>query len=477
MVGALQMVNLDEYIPIIIIGIIIIYFTLRKYRRDERQKILNRAHQLEQSGYYHDALIEYLRASLLEAASLILRSPPGSQILLYQTFLQNVNEDRVHSVMLKAITDALERKETLQAANGYLLLNMPDKAIELLLRDSRSHQYLPLVVRIIEERSDVFVNKVRTARKYAQFLINNGKLRDAIGLLQSIGDQEGASLLLNEARRRFEREGDFYQLNEVTKIIDENPLVDIRNQLEMAEKHFNSGNLTKARSYFSTVLTKWHRAQSMDQQHQVQDAEDLMELETRIDRLGMIFRLIDAAREMLRYGDKERARQLFRELLDNCELESLPATVIAEIALSHEGDYPKESSYYYRLAASKAKTSRARNTFITLAQEQDVLERHRAMEQDAVSNADQFTSRSSEDVVSEVQASVSVRYDELQEILDEELRCSVCQIIIEDLSEVVKCTVCNSPAHYGHLAEWLKIKGTCPVCREKIELPPPPSQF
>ncbi len=474
------MVNIGEYIPLIIFVLFIFYMVIRKYRRDERRHIVDQARRLEQAGHYHDALREYLRASLHEAARLVLRAPPASQALLYQTLLQTIDMERVHAVLLRVISEAMEKGEILQAVNGYLLLNMPDKAIETLLLDDKSHQYLPLVVRIIEERPHVYVDKIRTARKYAQFLVNHGKFRDAFELLQSIGDQEGANLLFSEARRRFEQQGDWYHLRQITQIAEENPIVEVLDLLKMAEKNFQAGNLTKARSYFSTMLAKWQRAQVILQDSNGDLSRDLMELEARIDKLGMIFRLIDAAREMLRYGDKERARQLFRELLDNCELESLPATVLAEIALAHEGDYPKESSRFYRLAASKAKTSRARNTFISLAQEQDSLEPPRSLlrEQEATpSQSEKKSIQANTAIESSGQLSVAVQYDKLQEILEEDLRCSVCQIIIEDQSELVRCEVCNSPAHYGHLAEWLKIKGTCPICREKIDLPPPPSNF
>ncbi len=481
------MVNVNEYLPLAVVGVLLLYFGVKRYRKNERLKILTKVRALEQSGRYFDALMECLRVSLKEAASLILRAPPGTQALLYQTFLQHVDRERVHSVMLDVISEAQKNGETLQAVNGYLLLNMPDRAIEILLSDSKSRQYLPLVVRIIEERPHIYVDKIRTARKYAQHLMNMGKVRDAIELLQGVGDQDGVNLLLNEAHRQFEQQGDFYRLQEVSRILEEHPLVGILEQLELAEKNFKSGDLTKARIHFSTLLTKWQRVQALLLERDDLDRNQLQEIENRIDQLGMIFRLIDAGREMLRQGDKERARQLFRELLDNCDRNALPATVLAEIALAHEGDYPTESSYYYRLAATKAKTTRARNAFIALAQQQDVIVGSSTQDSgDAPSREDQLAIQESETSPTAIASrvikaepeedkSLAARYGDLQEVLEEDIRCSVCQIIIEDRTELVRCSTCNSPAHYGHLAEWLKIKGTCPICREKIELPPPSS--
>ncbi len=45
--------------------------------------------------------------------------------------------------------------------------------------------------------------------------------------------------------------------------------------------------------------------------------------------------------------------------------------------------------------------------------------------------------------------------------------CGVCKLSI--LDDLVKTPCCESYAHRSHLKEWLKIKGKCPNCREKLE--------
>ncbi|MFX0168872.1 MAG: RING finger domain-containing protein [Candidatus Hodarchaeota archaeon] len=49
-------------------------------------------------------------------------------------------------------------------------------------------------------------------------------------------------------------------------------------------------------------------------------------------------------------------------------------------------------------------------------------------------------------------------------------QCSVCGLRIRDGQQMVFCTSCGNPAHYTHLAEWVKTRGTCPICRNRINL-------
>ncbi len=47
-------------------------------------------------------------------------------------------------------------------------------------------------------------------------------------------------------------------------------------------------------------------------------------------------------------------------------------------------------------------------------------------------------------------------------------RCTVCQQFIGQEELYNKCPHCKHLAHRTHLLEWIKIKGTCPYCREKL---------
>lgn len=49
-------------------------------------------------------------------------------------------------------------------------------------------------------------------------------------------------------------------------------------------------------------------------------------------------------------------------------------------------------------------------------------------------------------------------------------QCSVCKLNLGDGEERIGCPSCDTPAHAKHLQEWVRIKGTCPNCREKVKL-------
>ncbi|MHA2233580.1 MAG: RING finger protein, partial [Candidatus Hodarchaeales archaeon] len=44
------------------------------------------------------------------------------------------------------------------------------------------------------------------------------------------------------------------------------------------------------------------------------------------------------------------------------------------------------------------------------------------------------------------------------------LRCSICRLSVAFEENTATCPECGSIFHQGHLEEWLKIKGNCPVC-------------
>ncbi|MBY9001063.1 MAG: E3 ubiquitin protein ligase [Candidatus Heimdallarchaeota archaeon] len=50
--------------------------------------------------------------------------------------------------------------------------------------------------------------------------------------------------------------------------------------------------------------------------------------------------------------------------------------------------------------------------------------------------------------------------------LDE--RCSVCMSVIKAGESFVRCPFCETPSHYSHIVEWIKVKPQCPNCRKKL---------
>ncbi len=50
--------------------------------------------------------------------------------------------------------------------------------------------------------------------------------------------------------------------------------------------------------------------------------------------------------------------------------------------------------------------------------------------------------------------------------LDE--RCSVCMSHIKAGENFIRCPFCDTPSHYSHIIEWIKVKPQCPNCKQKL---------
>ena len=48
--------------------------------------------------------------------------------------------------------------------------------------------------------------------------------------------------------------------------------------------------------------------------------------------------------------------------------------------------------------------------------------------------------------------------------------CPICRKHIWQGEQVIECPMCGTVAHTPHILEWLRVKGTCPNCREKLVL-------
>ena len=46
--------------------------------------------------------------------------------------------------------------------------------------------------------------------------------------------------------------------------------------------------------------------------------------------------------------------------------------------------------------------------------------------------------------------------------------CEICKNIIVAGQKIVQVIDCGHIFHKEHIQEWIKVKGTCPVCKEKI---------
>ncbi|MHA1338642.1 MAG: hypothetical protein ACTSRZ_00135 [Promethearchaeota archaeon] len=50
------------------------------------------------------------------------------------------------------------------------------------------------------------------------------------------------------------------------------------------------------------------------------------------------------------------------------------------------------------------------------------------------------------------------------------IRCAVCGKAIEIFDEESSCPICEAKAHSEHLRDWIRMRGTCPVCKKGLTL-------
>jgi rubredoxin len=49
-------------------------------------------------------------------------------------------------------------------------------------------------------------------------------------------------------------------------------------------------------------------------------------------------------------------------------------------------------------------------------------------------------------------------------------KCSVCGKSMEIFDEVLQCPICDAKAHTEHFKDWIRNKGSCPVCQKPLAL-------
>ncbi len=46
--------------------------------------------------------------------------------------------------------------------------------------------------------------------------------------------------------------------------------------------------------------------------------------------------------------------------------------------------------------------------------------------------------------------------------------CAICRHSLKRTDEIRKCPYCDNSFHKGHLLEWIRVKNSCPVCRNEL---------
>ncbi|MFX0014609.1 MAG: hypothetical protein ACFFB2_05635 [Promethearchaeota archaeon] len=426
---------------LIIIGIIIVIIIIATRKGSEKH--VQKAQELEQQGRHLDALDYYARDSLEQAASLVLRTPEASQILVLRRLEKKYSPLQIEKAFIQLARTHISRKDPHTAASAFVLAKKPFAAAKVYI-DFGGLEYIPAAIQIIDKNVSIIHNRDQAIRNLARHAYNEHKYIEAAELLRTIGADEEANTVIIAAATEMQKQGRVKEAEHFLTTIRK-PIIAIEHYLQEVEKNLQNGNIEKMRRSLSISKDIVEKISPEEKQSLKEDTDSLIDRMTEYDRL---LKILDSARDILRKKNTNQAIALYDELLDSLG-EKAPTPILAEAALANEEENPQYAAKLFQQAAQKAQSSRAAESFKMRAKKLEITTAGRIPRVE--------------------RTSVDIFEAEVEEF------CSVCRMHITESSSLVRCPDCGSPAHYSHLAEWLKIRGVCPICKKKVKIQRPKS--
>ncbi|MFX1285198.1 MAG: hypothetical protein ACFFB5_16200 [Promethearchaeota archaeon] len=429
-----------ESIFLIVIVLIIIFIIIIASRKGS-EKNLKKAYELEQQGRHLDALDYYARNSLEQAANLVLRTPEASQILVLRRLEKKFPPQQIERAFLRLARSNMNRNEAHAAASAFVLAKKPFAAAKVFI-DIGGLEYIPAAIQIIDRNISIIHNRDQAIRNLARHAYNNKKYMEAAELLRTIGADEEANTVLIAAATEMRKQGFVEEAKRYLTTIDK-PIIAIKHYLKEVHENLQEGNIEKMRRALTITKDITEKLPSEEKQHLKEEFDPLTKTITEYDRL---LKILDSARDILRKKNTNQAIALYDELLESLG-EEAPTPILAEAALANEESNPQYASELFQRAAQRAKSPRAAESFKMRAKKLEIMTK----------GSFPFAKKTA----------VEILETEVEEF------CSVCRMKISDPSTLIRCPNCGSPAHYSHLAEWLKIRGVCPICKKKVKIQRP----
>lgn len=409
---------------------------MRKSSKNFNQK----AHELEQQGRYIDAFEFYARHSLEQAANMVLRTPEASQVLVLRRLEKKFSPKQIEKAFLRIAHTSISRNDLHTAATSYVLAKKPFAAAKVYI-DSGSVEDIPAAIQIIDRNVSLIHNRDQAIRNLARHAYNNRKYPEAAELLRTIGADEEANAVLIAAATEMKKRGRVEEAEHLLTTL-RNPAIAIDQYLLEVKKNLKEGNIEKMRRSLTTAKDIVEKLPVEEKHSLKEDNDSLIVKMTEYDR---ILKLLDSARDILRKKNTNQAIALYDELLESLG-EDAPTPILAEAALANEETDPQYASKLFYRAAQQAQSPRAAESFKLRAKKLEIV---------------------TKGYLPPVEKQVVDFDTEVEEF------CSVCRMKISEPSTLIRCPDCGSPAHYSHLAEWLKIRGHCPICKKKIKIQRP----
>jgi hypothetical protein len=429
------MMDMDIIIFLVILGSGLIL--LRKIMGSKGNR-LQKATRYEQQGRFLDAVMIYSRFSINKAAEMVLRTPEASQILVLRKLESIFKPRKIERAFLRLARIYGEKKDPQRASKSYLFARKPFAAAKAYI-DHGGVDYIPAAIQVIDQNTRYIHDRDQSIRNLAKHAYHKQKFMEAAELLRTIGAEEEANAVLIAAASEMKKHG-FDSLSKQYLGTTTHPEKAINRYLDEIKAHLMKGDIEKVRRSLSITKGLVKNLEKHPEQISEGKTPELQEKTLEFDR---ILKIIDSARDLLRKKNKNQSIALYEELIESLE-DAVPGFVYAEAALANEEQNPNRAISLYRKASELIDSKQAARSFRLRAKNIEIAS---TIGSSAVSQTSSLTTE-----------------DDLEE------NCSVCRTKISDVTSLVRCPECGSPAHYPHLAEWLKIRGSCPVCRKKITI-------
>ncbi|MHA2223728.1 MAG: hypothetical protein ACXAC8_00765 [Candidatus Hodarchaeales archaeon] len=434
------MVTPGEFLlGIIVVGIIFIIIFSRIF--PSKKSLRKRAYDLEQQGRFIDALDLYIRDSLGQAAQMVLRTPEASQILVLRRLENKYSRQQLEKVFIQLARESMSRKDPHTAANAFILAKKPFAAAKVYI-DFGGIEFVPAAIQRLDKNPSLIHDRDQAIRNLARHAYNTQKFMEAAELLYTIGADEEANTVLIAAATEMRKRGR-NQEAEMFLTSAGQPSIAIKHYLREVKENLREGNIEKMRRSLSVAK---NLVENISPAEKKSIKGELDPLSNKIIEYDRLLKILDSARDILRKKSLNQAIALYDELLESLGNDT-PAPIFAEAALANKEENPQYAAELFQSAARLAKTARASESFKSRARELKLSSpgRYHVSEQ-TVSNSFQTG-------VNEF--------------------CSVCRKQITDPISLVRCPECGTPAHFPHLAEWLKMRRNCPICKNKIRITKP----
>jgi len=409
---------------LIVIGLIILLFIFiivgarRKKKKQQRAPERTIQTYLSYGDYVSAGKLYLKQKNYLEAANLYFRTPMDKRPLFESIVQQELGPRDAQLFWIKT-GRRFERTDPEKAKIAYLLAGAYFDVIKMFI----DRNDLPAILELVNFIPPKF--QEQTVRKLSQYSFNRGKYRISSELLRAIGFIDEADAILAVGAHDYQA---IDQPAVAASLYDDLGRQDLvgESQEQRGERALAAGRIEEAKTAFKQAVKAY------DNSNQPKDA---LRVEERLKK----FVLLDQFRDYVAAGDVNSAEEMIEEISENFPAIAT-SDLYAEIAvvLERNGNL-SEAVNYYDKAADLTNNPLKKQSYV------NALRRL----------ASQIAARSSE--------GESVATSDLEE------PCPVCRRPITKGQRIAKCPYCHTYAHYSHLVEWVKVQGSCPICRRHLK--------